>query len=330
MKLYFCELCNYETKIKTHFFRHLNTKKHLDNQGKLGVLKENDKKYKIFPHFPSQTPHFPSQTPHFPSQTPHFSSQTHQEFSVKNGEKVAQKLKEIGNEKVFNCIYCDKSFTREDNLSRHMNYYCLKKDEKKKSDNEKITKLEIENAKANKKLDEYQKEKEKLYTHIEKLLDRVGNTNITHNTTNNLDVSQTQNNVNINNFGDENLDMLTNKFLNNMIKFPFSAIPKMIKKIHFNDSYPQNKNIRMLNKKDNKVQIRKNNQWEYVNKKNTFKKLIDDNNYQLEKYYQDNKDIYPDLYTKRFNIFQEKLTSNDKDLLNEVNDDTELIFWNNM
>ena len=31
------------------------------------------------------------------------------------------------------------------------------------------------------------------------------------------------------------------------------------KKIHFNDKYPENKNIRLLNKKDNKLQVLKNN-----------------------------------------------------------------------
>ena len=50
----------------------------------------------------------------------------------------------------------------------------------------------------------------------------------------------------------------------------------MIKKTHFNDKHPENKNIRMLNKKDNKLQIRKNNKWEYVDKKDTFKILIED------------------------------------------------------
>ena len=36
----------------------------------------------------------------------------------------------------------------------------------------------------------------------------------------------------------------------------------MIKRTHFNDKHPENKNIRMLNKKDNKLQIRKNNKWD--------------------------------------------------------------------
>ena len=38
-----------------------------------------------------------------------------------------------------------------------------------------------------------------------------------------------------------------------MISFPYTAIPKMIKKIHFNDNYPENMNIRMLNKKRWKI-----------------------------------------------------------------------------
>ena len=61
--------------------------------------------------------------------------------------------------------------------------------------------------------------------------------------------------------------MLTKSFLTKMIKYPYTAIPKMIEEIYFNDKYPENRNIRMLNKKDNKLQIRNNGEWQYVNKK---------------------------------------------------------------
>ena len=47
----------------------------------------------------------------------------------------------------------------------------------------------------------------------------------------------------------------------NILKMPFTAIQKLIENIHFNDKYPENKNIRMLNKKDNKLQIREDNDW---------------------------------------------------------------------
>ena len=43
-----------------------------------------------------------------------------------------------------------------------------------------------------------------------------------------------------------------------------------------------------LNKKDNKLQIRTNDKWEYVSKKDALESLINDKNYQLDKYFEEN------------------------------------------
>ena len=40
-----------------------------------------------------------------------------------------------------------------------------------------------------------------------------------------------------------------------LLQIPYGAIPKMIEKIHFNDEKPENKNIALTNKKDNKIKI---------------------------------------------------------------------------
>jgi hypothetical protein len=124
--------------------------------------------------------------------------------------------------------------------------------------------------------------------------------------------------------------MLTDKYMRRMIIYPYSAIPKMIKKIHFNDKFPENQNIRMLNKKDNKLQIRNNNKWEYVNKKDALESLISDKNYQLDKYFEENRDTFEGKYQCRFDDFQDKIEENDKNVLEEINNDTELVFWNSM
>ena len=42
-----------------------------------------------------------------------------------------------------------------------------------------------------------------------------------------------------------------------MIKYPFTAIPKIIKRTHFNDNHKENKNIRMLNKKTTNYKLEK-------------------------------------------------------------------------
>ena len=106
--------------------------------------------------------------------------------------------------------------------------------------------------------------------------------------------------------------MLTNKFMRAMIDKPYTNIPKMIKKIHFNDKYPENKNIRMLNKKDNKLQIIENGKWIYVDKDETLDMLLGDKNCKLDDYYERNKSKFTETQVHRFNHFQEKIGESDK------------------
>ena len=35
MPLYVCDICDYRTEIRTHYFKHLDTKKHIKNLEKL-------------------------------------------------------------------------------------------------------------------------------------------------------------------------------------------------------------------------------------------------------------------------------------------------------
>jgi hypothetical protein len=159
--------------------------------------------------------------------------------------------------------------------------------------------------------------------------------NITHNynsnnTINHTTINNINNTININNFGNENLDMLTNKFMSAMIDKPYTAIPKMIKKIHFNDKYPENKNIRMLNKKDNKLQIIENGKWIYVDKDETIHMLLGDKNYRLDDFYEKNKSKFTDTQSHRFSSFQEKIGESDKKVNQNMAKGTDLIFWNNM
>ena len=115
-----------------------------------------------------------------------------------------------------------------------------------------------------------------------------------------------------------------------MIIYPYTAIPKLIKKIHFNDKFPENRNIRMLNKKDNKIQIRNNGVWEYVNKKETLQLLIENKNYQLDTYYENNKEKFDNGKQRKFEDFQDKINIEDKKVNDCIKVDTELVFWNSM
>ena len=65
------------------------------------------------------------------------------------------------------------------------------------------------------------------------------NNNITNNITNN-------NTININNYGDENLKHLRSKDFANLLSGIYSAVPKLIEKIHFDPEHPENQNIKNI------------------------------------------------------------------------------------
>ena len=312
---YICESCNFTSKIKTNYLSHLKTKKHLKNIKNqcLGTEKKNN--------ISSQTLTNPHNLRKFLGNLD-FSS--HPDFNSYSEPQAIPELNNLFNHDTnkFSCPYCNKSFSRQDNLKRHLENWC-----KEKTINQEST---IFKNLYEKELLEKEKQKEEHQKQVEMLLDKVGNTTINNNNNCGNTQNNTQNNVQLNNFGQENLDMLTDKYMRKMVIYPYTAIPKMIKKIHFNDNFPENKNIRMLNKKDNKLQIRTNDKWEYVNKKETLETLISDKNYQLDKYYEDNKDQFDSIKQNRFEGFQDKIGDNDKHVNKEIDTGTELIFWNSM
>ena len=313
MPNYNCELCKFSSKIKTNYLLHLKTKKHVHKVKEFGG--DFSKTLQNPPIYSNFTPKPSNFTP----KTSDFSPNSYTFF--KNLDINKMKNEESTESQNLYCGFCNKKFSRMDNLKRHMNYRC--KDKEKYVD-ESVFKNLYEKEVKDKELvmEEHKK-------HVGILLDKVGPTNITNNNCGNTQTNN-QTNVQLNNYGQENLEMLTDKYMRKMVIYPYTAIPKMIKKIHFNDNFPENRNIRMLNKKDNKLQIRNNNKWEYVNKRETLESLINEKNYQLDKFYEENKDTFEDKYQTRFDNFQGKIGDNDKCLNKDLNTGTELIFWNHM
>jgi hypothetical protein len=175
------------------------------------------------------------------------------------------------NKKLFNCKYCNKDYSRIDSLNRHIKNICKKKTEldKIKSENSQI--IEKQN-----KIIKIQSNQ------ITKLLEKNGKQ--INNTQNNNSNNTINNNIQINNYGEENLEMLTDEFKEKCVTKPFYAIIEIIKKIHFNDDYPENKNMRLLNKKDNKIQVLDDGKWKYRYKDEAVKYAFDDSNERLEQF----------------------------------------------
>ena len=288
MVLYNCEICNYTTKIKTHFERHLKTKRHLKKEEN---YHNESVKYTISPQ---NTTKYHTNTTHIPQNTTKY-------------HKIPHKNVEISENKKFECEFCNKLFSRIDSLNRHIQKYCKKGS---LHENEEFLKLEIEEHKA---------EKEKLYKYIDKLIDKTGDTNIT------ID-KQMNNQIKLNNFGEENLSHITDDYKLKMLSLPYGMIQNMIEKVHFNNKFPENKNIALTNKRDNMIRVFRGKKWRYQDRNYVVDEIIKNNYNRLDEYFEEvGKDKMNFIHNKRYLRFQKKFDTNDEVLMDKIKKETEMI-----
>ena len=265
---YKCYRCGYSTTHKGSLVNHLK-RKNICNPLLEDISIE--KMYEIY-NFKNDKKQHPNST-----QTALFSTQTapkqhpNDNFGCKktapkqhlNSTQPAPKQHLLAPKKNI-CQFCEKTFTRKTGLTKHLN--CCK--QKKIFEEEKYEKIK-----------EKDNEIQELKNMVEKLLvENKGTTNITNNTTNNNNTTNhmTNNIININNYGDEDTKYITSDYILQLLKNkPAKAIPELIKYTHFNKEHPENQNIKITNKKEPYIKVRKNDKWELQDKDETISDLID-------------------------------------------------------
>ena len=305
MTIYTCEICKIKTHLKSNYNRHLKTKKHIDNYNKYG--NESQKRIKMTTNDHKMT-------------TNPLKMTTNDHKMTTNDHKMTTNFENEKNknhqDKKFNCEHCNKTFTTKAHLSRHLSKYCRKIKNKK---SEYLETMLIEQQKL------FDEERKHLYKQIEKLLDKVGDTTI----------NNTQN-IQLNNYGNEDLSHITNSFKNQLLKAPYGAIPKKIEAVHFNDEKPENKNISLSNIRDNKIKVFADNKWIYKNKEETINDLVDGKYFILDSHYEtrydekvnDNLSNFKIVETKYEN-FRKFYDSGDKELIETLKKECELVLLNN-
>ena len=187
------------------------------------------------------------------------------------------------------CQYCDKTFTRKDSLTRHLKDRC--------------------------------KKKVKVFNDLENMLIDMTQMKNLFKDTQSIIINNNQkiinNNIVVNNFGNENLEYLSDKMIGNLLAYPKSCIPKLIKQIHFNPDHPENHNIRIKNKKLKYAEVKENNQWKLKHKKTVLDDLVDFGYITLEEF-KDDKDNLDELLIKGFSKMMEGYNKSKKDIIEKV------------
>jgi hypothetical protein len=221
------------------------------------------------------------------------------------------------------CEFCNKLFTRKSSLNRH-NENCINKIS---SDN----KLKEENLNLKNKVENFEKEMEIMKKQLLHLINK--SCKIHPKTFNKINKQINNNNyINIIQLGNESIsDLFSQNQQIGILKCRHQCLSKLIKEVHFNDKYPQFKNILITNTQNNIA-------YKYDNKENNFvaidkKELLDDIISErigdIETFY-DNQLEFLDTKTKEvIDFFINKMDDNKSEYYEDKVKEIKFLIYNN-
>ena len=243
---------------------------------------------KMDPNGPQMTPFDPKMThltPNDPQMTPNDPYQ-HLDFINSNFKKNS-------------CIYCKKVLSKNSHMHRHAKR-CKEKDAYTKEEvEEKVAEANAQNAAVI----------AELRNQNANLLQKVGNT------TNNNTI-----NIHLKAFGQENLSYITPEFIKDLIRYNlFSAIPKLLKEIHFNPEHTENRNTLVPSRKDTLAKTYNGDKWDFTSKDDVFEDMTDKAFNKLTEYGSGPK----------FEKFYDAYDDQDTGYLKKMKKQTEIMILNN-
>ena len=188
--------------------------------------------------------------------------------------------------------------------------------------------------KKNEKVIKKEQEIEELKERIDTLMKQgtgntynINNVNNSHNTTTNV---QQNNTINLNVFGKEDLSMLTDEFKKELIKGPFTMMPKLMEKIYFNEKYPENHTIKMVNKNKDLMKIHNEEGWKLADVTDTVDYILEDKNYEVDSFYDLNEEEFSYFVQKTYKKFRKLFDSRDRQLWKKIKKEVNILLYNNM
>ena len=247
---YVCKRCGHSETHKGNFLKHLNRKKqckvkYLDISIETLIKEHNGNINNEYCLNPKLNP-FESKLNDFDSNL------TKTEYKEDSNKENKHK-----------CIYCEKIYSTNSNMCKHLKI-CKEKIKKEKLKVQEASLEKEEIALMKQIIAQDKEEKDLLRKQIELLMTKIGNTNIennNYNTTNNT--TNNTLNIQINGWGEEDRSHLTDKFLRFCYDRPFTSIQRVIEAVFFNPDCPNNWNVMIKDDKSSKALIydRKKDAW---------------------------------------------------------------------
>lgn len=304
-----CYTCKCSFTRKQHYERHLTSQKHINNT----ISANKNQNYVC-----SQC-NIPFKTEK--SLQSHFSTKRH-----------LSKIIDICPEEFVYCS-CGNSYSCRQSLYAHRK--TCSENQITSSVTEQIEQLQnavVEERKLHQlEREQHQLERDELRAQIALLLDKYSTGNTTTNSHNNSNNKIENQNItiNINAFGNENLDYIDDKAIIECISRVYKSIPSLLEKIHFDPEHPENHNIKITNKKLPYASVMGNNKkWKTVDRKDAIETMVVNGYNILDEKYTESKDSFPVRKQQNFEGFQNKFESDDKELMKQLKTEVDMMILN--
>jgi hypothetical protein len=211
---------------------------------------------------------------------------------LKNPSKISPD-NEISQSTDLTCTYCDKTFTRKDNLAYHQEFRCKKKKELDGSDKFKYLSDKILIL-------------ERTISELQKKSDGQVIIKNTENSNNNINSNNVNNqyDIKIIAFGEEKLfDRIGNDVAKKYLAKGYQSVMGLIDYVHFNDEFPELQNVYISNNRDTIAHVFNGIKWETKPKDEVVNVLFDDKQCFLLDMYKEVKDTMSAAGRTKFERF---------------------------
>lgn len=239
--------------------------------------------------------------------------------TTKNNIKTTEKNpSDTISEDMFECDFCNATFKHIQSKYRHEKDRCKVKKSQiaiiEQMRREMREQIRVQEARHSEQMKELMKITELA------LLSKpsLGNRNRDCNNTNNT-------NIIINAYGKEDLSFLKDKDFLEMLNSPGTSVQTLVKKIHFNVEHPENKNVKITNKKQPYAKVYNGDKWLLKDKKVTISDLVEDKMNILDGKFEELQDDMTPFKQERHIDFHENTSD---EMLDDVKKEVELCVMN--
>ncbi len=289
---FICNCCNYRTKVKANYQKHLLSNKHR-------LKSVNDSITCVYTKSISDT-----------------------DKNIESHPKVNRKSTESqpNAAAAYSCKYCDQCFKFKQSMYRHIKYSCTKNQDEDLKELVRLLNLQLDTERKEREnvQKQLQTQAKQLHTQAKQIEKLMGKLEI-HGSFNN----NTINNITLLAYRNTDVTHLTTEDYIGIYKKVNHCVKQMIEKIHFNPAKPENMNIYISNMKDKYITIYDGSNWNLANKTEELARLYEEKEMMLEEWLESNPN--PVLKEKFMRYLKNKESA---DCLQYIMEEIKLMLYN--